>query len=107
MPYAANKQCRKYGCPKYQVRDGYCDDHQELAIRVDRRPAASERGYDANWTKFSRSFLRANPVCAMCGYEAEVTHHKQPLREGGRKWDRDNLQALCWECHERVHGRVR
>lgn len=107
MPYAANKTCRKYGCPKYQVRDGYCEDHQELAIRVDRRPAASERGYDANWSKFSRSFLRANPVCAKCGQAAEIVHHIKPLSEGGAKYDVNNLQVLCRFHHEQHHGRMR
>lgn len=105
MPILPKKPCRKYGCRNYQTENGYCADHQDLAERVDRRVAAHLRGYDSRWTKFRAMYLRQHPVCSRCNTPATVVHHINPLDKGGAKYDEDNLEALCWACHEKHHGR--
>ena len=107
MPMAAKLPCRKYGCRYYQTNGGYCDEHQGLVKRIDYREAANKRGYDNNWTKFRAMYLRQHPVCNRCNRPASVPHHVVHLDNGGAKYDEDNLEPLCRECHEREHGRVK
>jgi 5-methylcytosine-specific restriction protein A len=105
MPISPNKPCRAYRCRAYQTANGYCADHQHLAERIDRRLPASQRGYDRTWSKFRAMYLRQHPICQRCGTPAKVVHHINPLDKGGAKYDETNLMALCWDCHEREHGR--
>lgn len=86
------------------------------------------------WRRITRTHLQANPFCADCGKPAELTHHVKPINwdalpddllQGVRKgrwsattlnWlgvhqphalDTDNLQSLCFACHEVAHSRGR
>ena len=60
---------------------------------------------DRKWRKLSKDFLAENPNCASCAMagkstRATVTDHIFPWRKyPDRKYDRDNLQALCRPCH--------
>lgn len=65
-----------------------------------RRPYADRR-----WRKVARMVLSAHPLCALClrvGRQtaATVVDHIVPHR-GDRVlfWSVDNLQALCFDCH--------
>jgi 5-methylcytosine-specific restriction enzyme A len=72
----------------------------------DDRPSASERGYDSDWSKLRKKFLREHPQCAKCGRAAYIAHHIVPIDEGGERLDEGNLMAMCRNCHEKHHGRA-
>ena len=91
--------CLHPGCPAYAVPgSSRCLRHR--VIRVDRRPSASQRGYDRQWMAIRRAVLAEEPRCRGCGAKATMVDHIRPLRLGGTH-DRWNLQALCRSCHAR------
>lgn len=82
------------------------------------RPSAVARGYDAEWQAFSKAWLSRFPWCGQradgqlyaehsrCVQEGErraaaCTDHIVALRDGGRRFDRGNLQSLCGGCNRR------
>ena len=63
----------------------------------------------AVWRKLRDSFMRKNPLCAEClrhgvVKEANIVDHIIPIAEGGAEMDENNLQSLCFACHNRKHG---
>lgn len=62
------------------------------------------------WVKCRPAFMRSkNFCCERCGRLATIVHHKKYINELNinnpditLEWD--NLQALCTECHNVVHG---
>ncbi|MBQ5767390.1 MAG: HNH endonuclease, partial [Clostridiales bacterium] len=45
--------------------------------------------------------------CEMClTAEASEVHHIIPISEGG-KHDKSNIMAVCRECHDEIHRRMR
>lgn len=66
----------------------------------------AERGYGHRWQEARRSYLRANPLCAMCNAEgrveaAAVVDHIVPHRgDMAIFWDQDNWQSLCKRHHD-------
>lgn len=68
---------------------------------VDGRPSSAARGYDATWQRARLMWLRANPLCAMCGMSASCVDHIVPLAAGGERLDDSNFQSLCTSCHSR------
>ena len=76
----------------------------------DRRVSASKRGYNRDWRRESKRFLRNNPLCVECGRQgivvpAVVVDHIIPHKGDMAKfWDMDNWQGLCAECHNRKTG---
>ena len=77
----------------------------------------SKRLYDsARWRKIRKFVLNEEPLCAMClkmGRETAATtvDHIQPHKnEYALFWDINNLQSLCYSCHNAtkqmidVHG---
>lgn len=103
MGIALKTACREPGCPEILEGD-YCDDHQE-GKRDDQRPPSSRRGYGSRWRKVSRAYRKAHPRCED-PFDRHGDHppgsatvdHIVPLPEG-KKYDWDNLQALCRGCH--------
>ena len=75
-------------------------DDPALAM-TDPRPSAARRGYGESWRRFRRYFLTQYPQCAHCDRAANEVDHIQTLRDGGAKYDLENLQALCKSCHSR------
>jgi 5-methylcytosine-specific restriction endonuclease McrA len=73
----------------------------QVRERVDTRPSASQRGYDAAWQRLSREFLRHHRLCAACARvglitEARVVDHILPIHTHPHlRLDPANLQALC------------
>lgn len=105
MPYSAHKECNKPGCPAYQVKDGFCADHQPDPAARWRDHLSDAFYHTAAWQKFRAIILRRG-VCERCGIKiATVAHHKIPIDEGGAKLAFDNMLAVCRDCHERIHGR--
>jgi 5-methylcytosine-specific restriction protein A len=79
-------------------------------VMRDKRPSATRRGYGERWRRFRLWYLKLHPVCAHCGRAANEVDHIQPLRDGGEKYDLENLQPLCKSCHSRktqaeMHGK--
>jgi 5-methylcytosine-specific restriction protein A len=60
----------------------------------------------AAWRKLSLSFRIDNPLCIECAKKgivsaSQVADHIVPIKQGGDRYDRGNLQALCHSCHNR------
>lgn len=103
MPSSAVRLCLSTGC-RVPVKGDYCD-----ACKVERnggvrysydqgRGNAAQRGYDAQWRKKRKQYLKENPFCVWCGKMAKHVDHVIPLRRGGED-HRDNYQSLCHSCH--------
>ena len=110
MPYKSQKPCAHHGC-SLLTSGRYCPEHQKLAAqqyeRHQRDPATRKR-YGETWRRIRSAFLAANPLCEICQQAGRLTpaalvHHKVKLSDGGAN-DRENLQALCSECHSRLHA---
>lgn len=62
------------------------------------------------WKKCRKGFMQSkNYICERCGASAYIVHHKKhitPMNINDTnitlKWN--NLQALCLECHNVIHG---
>lgn len=113
MPSRIERSCRAYLCPNTTAnKNGYCDDHQALALRdIDRRESASKRGYDKHWNKFRVKYLQDNPLCVDCLKDKTLTpatevHHIRKLHDYPTlKYERSNLMALCHRCHSKRTAR--
>ena len=62
------------------------------------------------WRKVAAGFRDKNPVCIECEKKgiikpSEVTDHILSIRNGGAKFNEDNLQALCHSCHNIKSGK--
>lgn len=63
------------------------------------------------WVKCRNSFMKSkNYICERCGGSAYIVHHKKHITPSNisdpsitLSWD--NLQALCLDCHNVVHGK--
>ena len=111
MPYKAIKPCACPGCPCL-TRYRYCEKHARQEAkrynRYDRDPDSYKR-YGRAWERIRAAFLSAYPLCQICKREGRLTpatlvHHKVKITDGGTN-DWNNLQALCIECHGRLHSR--
>jgi 5-methylcytosine-specific restriction protein A len=84
----------------------------------DDRGTAASRGYDAEWSKYSRAWLDRYPWCGQradgqrhaehsrcvqrgLATKAAVTDHIVALRAGGSRMDPRNHQSLCGPCNRR------
>lgn len=110
MPYKAKRPCAYLGCPKLTA-GRYCENHTKAEAkrynRYDRDPESNKR-YGRSWARIRTAFLAAHPLCERCREEGRLTpavmvHHKRRLIDGGTN-DWNNLQALCSECHSRLHA---
>ena len=105
MPYKPKRPCRYPGCPNLSDRT-YCEKHRGW----DARETAAERGYDSRWQRERELYLRKNPLCVKCKAKGKITparvvdhiipHRGDPLL----RWDRNNWQALCKDCHDTKTG---
>lgn len=58
------------------------------------------------WKQFRRQYLNNYPLCRICEQNNAVTiatvlDHITPIKQGGAKWDYNNLQGLC-QTHNRI-----
>jgi 5-methylcytosine-specific restriction protein A len=73
-----------------------------------RRGTPEERGYDWQWRQFSKRYRDENPLCVWCLNKGIVepsteVHHLEKLRDNEeRKYDLENLAALCEACHKEI-----
>lgn len=107
--------CRYCGCSNYRLEGhNFCEKHlwyeekkqkeREEKERARRDFSKYQRSSDlyntSRWKTVSRNFLKANPYCEICGSPSEVVDHIIPHRgDEDLFWDRNNLQALCKNCH--------
>ena len=101
------KVCSTPRCPNLTERT-YCSKCEPDKLRDERarydakRPGARQRGYDAEWEKLSKEVLQEEPICRQCKRRpSKIADHIRPIRDGGARLDRRNLQGLCWPCHEK------
>ena len=71
----------------------------------------AEKFYNSKeWLKCRAAYLASvNGLCEKCFRAALIVHHKKPLNEDNINDPQitlsfDNLQALCLDCHNEVHG---
>jgi 5-methylcytosine-specific restriction protein A len=76
------------------------------------RKPKSTRGsseYGWRWDELSRRYRAIHPLCQDCEKRGRITpctevHHVVPILEDeSRKFDWDNLVALCHSCHVARH----
>lgn len=72
------------------------------------RPRSAKEYHTARWTRMSRLFREANPLCVICLKEnrvtpSEVVDHVIPFPVCGDFWDATNWQALC-KVHNAAKG---
>ena len=109
MPLSAPTPCRHPGCAAVLDRPGYCDTHRST---VHRDYGRARRGFDAEvgfyqsakWRAVRAAYLREHPVCVRCAARgrvvaAVVVDHVVPIKDGGARFDAQNLQALCIPDH--------
>lgn len=91
-------KCKHAGCREL-THNVYCEKHKRYR---DDRKNAYQRGYNARWNRYRRTFLMNHPLCARCGKMATVVDHITP-HKGNKSlfWDVNNHQALCEKCHNR------
>lgn len=92
----------------------HCGERKVKRYKQDRRKSSSARGYDRKWQKLRKAVLLSEVFCVRCkaaGFlvPAVVGHHKDEFQEvtDAARLDSENIEALCRECHEREHGRVK
>lgn len=74
-----------------------------------KRDEGSKRFYNSKaWRRLAAIQIKREPLCAECLKvgritPAQIADHIYPIREGGQKYDLDNLQSLCRACHNRKH----
>lgn len=98
MPHRPASPCTIPGCPALVARPGKCPAHQRAA---DRQLKANQpwRDYGHDWLTIRAQVLAEEPTCRRCGAPAVEVDHITPLRHGGARLDRTNLQPLCHPCH--------
>ena len=88
---------------------GYCEQHQS---KVHREYGRARRAFDAElgfyqsprWRNTRAAVLRDSPLCCRCNAKgvlrlAKVVDHIVPIKQGGERFERSNLQSLCVPCH--------
>jgi len=99
------------------ARPGYCDSHRSGAHRDygrARRSFDAELGFyqSAQWRAVRAAFLRQHPLCCACEVRgrvvpAVVVDHVVPIKQGGARFDPENLQSLCVSDHNAKSAKER
>lgn len=120
MPNKALTFCKHHGCNRL-TNQSYCETHieqhkkdiEERQRAYNRsRESTAKQGYDHNWVKVRNRYIRLYPLCEICEQEnrttpATIVHHLVALRDNGDRLSFDNLQSVCHQCHEKIHGEKR
>lgn len=108
------KRCNKAGCNKYiNINETYCTKHnnhstKEYNKQYEKMRKSTEEGKEyklfysrKEWrTLRYQALLRDGFICVRCGREAKVADHIIPTKiRWDLRLDFDNLQSLCFECH--------
>lgn len=103
MPEAPPTRCAEPGCTELTTATR-CPEHrraQAAARRARRHPDTTSWGPGSTrrWRTLRARVLAEEEFCRRCGFPASEVDHIIPLAADGDRWDRDNLQALCGDCH--------
>lgn len=55
----------------------------------------------ARWRRLRKMVIAEEPMCRYCEKATRVVDHIVPISMGGSTWNRENLQGVCQECHNR------
>lgn len=114
MAKKTKKLCKRCARNTTSNPKGFCDECTSLyekrkaVLEKHNRIPAHRKGYDGRWHKFSKNFLRNNPVCASCGAPATVTDHKIPIQVMMDVWGENVLEdeyylPLCTSCNAKKY----
>lgn len=117
MPTSAVHPCAHPGCGECVSRGvRYCTAHlsaERHTYDTTMRDPQSVAFYSgAAWKTSRASYLRTHPVCEPCVRDrrqlvkATIVHHLVEIRNGGKKLDPANFEAVCPTCHGKIHPRV-
>ena len=111
QPNRRLKACLYPGCPKASP-EAYCSEHRKEA-KARNRPAKSReaRGYGYDWIQFRKLILARDPYCAVCREQGivkaacEVDHIIPHKLNHQLRFDPNNCQSICKECHGKKSAR--
>lgn len=85
-------------CPEPAVYRGYCKAH---AMQRNRETHTNRHIYNSKrWRILRKKILFESPICQNCDQQlATDVDHIKPIEQGGAAWSKQNLQALCHQCH--------
>lgn len=111
MPNLPPKRCGSPGCKEFvPAFTRYCDQHQKQSWKkTDYNRGGKDPFYDSKpWRELRAYVLAQEPICRACKHNAaKLVDHIIPRAKGGAELSLDNLQALCWPCHNQKTGRER
>lgn len=69
------------------------------------RKSVNHKRYNSRqWMNFRAFYWTHHPrICVECGKYANILDHIKPLTEGGVFLDENNVQGLCYRCHNKKH----
>ena len=109
MPVKAKHPCNR--CRVNLTTERYCSSCLRIEEKEydQERGTSSQRGYTATWRKVRTMKINTNPLCERCLLRGRdkatiCVHHKDrnPLNN-----DFNNLESLCFECHQDEHKEER
>lgn len=110
--YSPSKPCHAPRCVNKVKGRTYCRDHSHLSTsKFQNKQGKPDPFYlTKRWRNTTTAYRKVHPLCEKCEREdrirpANVTDHKQDWKEGGAKYDWNNLEALCHSCHNTKTGR--
>lgn len=109
MASRLKRACRYNRCPNLtDDQSGYCDKHK-AQVHVDYRNTRTDideqKFYRTQaWRNASLQHRKEHPICQECKVRPSVlVHHIKPVREGGERFAKSNLQAVCRSCQGVAH----
>lgn len=79
------------------------EEMQKLLVEFGFSKIVASKKYGKAWKRIRDRFISMNPTCAVCGKPATEVHHIVPLNIGGANHSKENLMAVCHECHAAIH----
>ena len=72
-----------------------------------RKTRCGSRRYGRTWRKLRNEYIKYHPKCECCLVaDSSEVHHIIPICEGG-KHTKENVMAVCRDCHDKIHKRMR
>ena len=81
-----------------------------LGARLPKQRVSSDALYQSpDWRSFARRMVqKLGGVCSVCGSTSRVTaDHIREIKDGGSRFDEQNIQLLCARCHNKKTAAAR